>query len=145
MSKVLIVYASRTGGTKHIGELIAEGLRFSMVDVTLKDVKELNNELELIGFDAYVFGSSTYHGEMMKSMKSFLFLVEKAALQGKIGGAFGSFGWSGEAAERIYDTMKNIYTMDMVSAPLMLKAASIDGGMKMAQDYGKEVAAKILG
>ncbi len=145
MSKTLIVYASRSGETQNIGELIAEGLRFSQVDVTLKDVKDIKKETELAGYDAYVFGSSTYHGEMMKNMKSFLFLAEKAELQGKPGGSFGSFGWSGEAAERIYDTMKNIYGMEMVSTPLMLKAASIDGGIKMAHDYGKELAAKVLG
>ncbi len=54
-------------------------------------------------------------------VKTFLFLAERAELKDKKGGAFGSFGWSGEAAERIFDTMKNVYGMDMVSAPLMLK------------------------
>jgi flavorubredoxin len=145
MSKALIVYATRTGETRSIADVIAEGLRFSLFDVTLKDVKEIKNETELTGFDAYVFGSSTYHGEMMNSMKTFLFLAEKADLKGKKGGAFGSFGWSGEAAERIFDTMKNIYGMDMVSSPLMLKTSSVDGGVKVAQAYGKEVAAKVLG
>lgn len=143
MLRALVVFASRSGETRKIGELVAEGLRFSMVDVTIKDVKDMKNEEELDGYDAYVFGSSTYHGEMMKSMKSFLFLVEKADLKGKTGGTFGSFGWSGEAAERIFETMKNIYGMEMVAGPLMLKAASIDGGMKMAQDYGREIADKM--
>jgi flavorubredoxin len=144
MPKALIVYSTRNGETRNIAEIIAEGLRFSLVEVTMKDVKDIKKETELAGYDAYVFGSSTYHGEMMNSMKTFLFLAEKADLQGKKGGAFGSFGWSGEAAERIYDTMKNIYQMDMVSSPLMLKSSTIEGGMKVAQAYGKEVAAKIL-
>ncbi len=145
MSKALIVYASKTGETLNIGELIAEGLRFSLIDVTLKEVKAIRKEEDLIGYEAYIFGSSTYHGEMMKSMKGFLFLAEKAELSGKIGGSFGSFGWSGEAAERIFDTMKHVYGMDMVSSPLMLKAAALDGGIQMAQDYGKELAIKVLG
>ncbi len=140
MTKALIVYTSRTGETKKIGELIAEGLRFSFIDVTMKDVKNIKNIEEINGYDAYVFGSSTYHGEMMKNMKGFLFLAEKADLKDKIGAAFGSFGWSGEAAERIYNTMKNIYGMKMISQPLMLKAASIEGGIPMAQDYGREIA-----
>lgn len=143
MPKVLIVYATRNGETRKLGELIAEGLRFSMIDVTLKDVKELKKETDFEGYDGFLFGSSTYHGEMMTSMKSFLFLAEKGNLKGKAGGAFGSYGWSGEAAERIYDTMKNIYGMDMVSSPLMLKAVSIDGGIKASHDYGKELAAKL--
>ena len=38
MPKVLIVYATRTGETQKIGEFIAEGLRFSAVDVSLAAV-----------------------------------------------------------------------------------------------------------
>jgi flavorubredoxin len=143
MAKALIVYSSRTGETKKIAEIIAEGLRFSAVEVSLKDVTEIKRETELAGFDIYVFGSSTYHGIMMDRMKTFLFLAERADLKDKVGGAFGSFGWSGEAAERIYGTMKNIYGMDMVSTPLMLKTSSVGGGIKVAQDYGKELAAKV--
>jgi len=141
MPKALIVYSSRTSETKKIAELIAEGLRFSLVDVTIRDLAEIKRETELEGFDIYAFGSSTYHGEMMNRMKTFLFLAERADLKGKTGGSFGSFGWSGEAAERIFDTMKNIYGMKMVSGPLMLKTGSVQGGIKVAQDYGKELAA----
>lgn len=142
MPQALIVYSTRTGETQRIAELIAEGLRFSAVDVTMKDVTEVKQEADLDGFDIYVFGSSTYHGEMMNKMKTFLFLAEKLDLKNKVGGAFGSYGWSGEAAERIFDTMKNIYGMSMASGPLMLKTSWIDGGIRVAQGYGKELAAK---
>lgn len=143
MAKALIVYSTRTGDTRKIGELIAEGLRFSMIDVTIKDVKEIKKEADLEAYDVYLFGSSTYHGEMMNGMKTFLFLAEKADLQGKKGGSFGAFGWSGEAAERIFDTMKNIFNMDMAGSPLMLKSGSVEGGIKIAQTYGKEIALKL--
>ena len=143
MKKALIVFASRNGETEKMAEIIGEGMRFSMVDVTVKEVKELKKTEDLEGYDAYIFGSSTYHGEMMTPMKSFLFLAEQVDLKGKTGGAFGSYGWSGEAAERIFDTMKNIYGMNMVSSPLMLKTVTIEGGLKMAQDYGKEIGAQL--
>ncbi len=145
MARALIVYSTRTGETRNIGEIIAEGLRISMIEVTIKDVKEIRTEKDLAGYDGYAFGSSTYHGEMMSSMKTFLFLAEKADLKGKKGAAFGSYGWSGEAAERIFDTMKHIYGMDMVAGPLMLKTRSVAGGVKAAQRYGKELAAKMGG
>jgi multimeric flavodoxin WrbA len=73
----------------------------------------VKKEADLDGYDAYVFGSATYHGEMMQSMKTMLFLAEKANLEGKVGGSFGAFGWSGEAPGRIYETMKNIFKMNM--------------------------------
>lgn len=142
MAKVLIVYATRTGSTRKIGEIVAEGLRFSGHDVKLADVKDVKSENDVNGYDGYVFGSATYHGDMMQGMKTFLFLAEKADLSGKIGGSFGAFGWSGEAPERIYGTMENIFKMNMVGGPLMLKSADLGGGITMAQDYGRKLAAK---
>ncbi len=143
MSKALIVYATRAGGTKAIADLIGEGIRMGGVDAVVVDATEIRNEKDLADYDAYVFGSATYHGDMMQGMKTMLFLCEKVDLNGKVGGAYGAFGWSGEAPDRIYDTMKNIFNMEMVSGPLRLKSASLGGGKEMAQGYGKEVAKKI--
>ncbi len=143
MAKALIIYSTRAGETRQIGELIAEGMRFSGVEVRVADVKEIASEKDLAGYDAYVFGSPTYHGDMLQSMKAMLFLAEKAGLENKPGGAFGAFGWSGESPERIFGTMKNIFAMDMVSGPLMLKNTALGGGIKMAQDYGREIAGKL--
>jgi flavorubredoxin len=140
MAKALIVYATRTGETEKIADLIAEGIRFSGHEAEVRKVTDVKKEDDLKGFDAVVFGSPTYHGEMVQGMKTLLFMAEKAELDGKVGGAFGAFGWSGEAPDRIFDTMKNIYRMNMVSAPLRLKSSGLGGGMKMAQDYGREVA-----
>ena len=143
MAKALIVYATRTGDTEKIANLIAEGIRFSGHEAEIKKVTDVKKEDDLNGFDAVVLGSPTYHGEMVQGMKTLLFMAEKAELNGKVGGAFGAFGWSGEAPDRIFDTMKNIYQMNMVSVPLRLKSADLGGGMKMAQDYGREVAEKM--
>lgn len=143
MAKALIVCESRTGETVNIGNLIAEGIRFSGHEAVLVKTKDIKKETELEDYDALVLGSATYHGDMMQGMKTLLFLCEKAALEGKIGGSFGAFGWSGEAPDRIYDTMKHIFKMDMVKGPLRLKSSSLGGGMKMAQDYGREIAGKM--
>ena len=143
MGRALVVYATRKGSTRSIAELIAEGIRFEGGDAKVVDVTEIKKEADLAGYDGYVFGSATYHGEMMQGMKTLLFLAEKSDLDRKVGGSFGAFGWSGEAPVRIYDTMKHILGMDMVTEPLMLKSASLGGGVRMAQDYGREIAKKI--
>jgi flavorubredoxin len=142
MGKALVVFVTRTGGTKNIADLIAEGIRFEGGEARVIPVTEIKVEADLEGYDAYVFGSPTYHGEMMQAMKNMLFLAEKADLKGKVGGAFGAYGWSGEAPGRIFDTMKHILGMEMVGGPLMLKSAALGGGVQMAQDYGREIARK---
>ena len=145
MAHVKIIYASRAGQTKAIADLIAEGVRITGHEATVVEAKTIKKVRDLDGSDAVVLGSATYHGDMMESMKTLLFLAEKAALEGKVGGAFGAFGWSGEAPERIYNTMLNIYKMKMVSGPLALKSSLLAGGTQMAQQYGRDIAATVEG
>ena len=149
MTKALIVYATRSGSTKKIAEAIAEGLRIEGGDTNVVNVTQIKKEPDLAGYDAYIFGSATYHGDMMQGMKTMLFQAEKVDLEGKFGGSFGAFGWSGEASGRIFDTMNNLfrifdtmnnlYKMNMVSGPLRLKSVSPGNGKQTAQDYGREV------
>jgi flavorubredoxin len=143
MARVLIVYATRTGQTQNIADLIAEGVRFTGHEAAVVNSSDIKAETDLEGYDAFVFGSATYHGEMMPGMKTLLFLAAKANLEGKIGGAFGAFGWSGEASDRIYDTMKNIFKMEMIGSPLRLKSAGLQGGLQMSQDYGREIGKRL--
>ena len=145
MPKALVVYATRSGQTQSIAELVAEGIRFTGADAVVVNSTSLTKEQDLEGYDAYVFGSATYHGEMMQTMKTLLFLVAKMNLEGKAGGSFGAFGWSGEAPDRIYETMENIFKMDMVGTPLRLKSSSLQGGLQMAQYYGRAIGKKITG
>jgi flavorubredoxin len=143
MAKVLVVYATRTSSTRDIADLVAEGIRFSGNEAVIVDVKDIKNEADFEGYDGYVFGSPTYHGEMLQSMKTMLFLAERANLEGRVGGAFGAHGWSTEAQDRIYNTMKEVFKMDMAKGPLLLKSASLGGGVQMAQEYGKEIGSKL--
>jgi flavorubredoxin len=143
MGKVLIIFATRTGETQNIADLIGEGVRMGGHQADVVNVKNVKSEADLAGYDGYAFGSATYHGDMLQTMKTFLFLAEKAALNGRVGAAFGSFGWSGEANDRIYQTMKNIFQMNMVADCLRLKSSLLGGGVQMAQEYGRQIGQKL--
>ena len=47
MAKALVVYATRTGETENIGNLIAEGLRFSGVDAKVVNVNNIKKAEDL--------------------------------------------------------------------------------------------------
>jgi len=113
MKKVLIAYDSRTGKTEKMAESIAEGIRMTGHEAELKKITQIKSEAELQGYDAYVFGSPTYHRDMIGTMKTFLFLAQKANLGGKLGGAFGSYTHSGDAPAIIFDTMEHVFKMKM--------------------------------
>jgi len=144
--KVLIVYDSRTGHTEKMARYMSEGVRFSGNEVDIKKVTEIKNASDLQGYDGYIFGCPTYHRDMTQTMKTFLFLAQKANLSGKVGGAFGSYTHSGDAPKYIYDTMQYVFNMDMTDlGSFNLKEALIDKaeGMKACQDYGKAVGEKL--
>ncbi len=140
MKRILVAYMSKTGNTEKMAENIAEGIRLSGNEADLKKISALKKAEELKNYDGYVFGSPTYYRNMTGDMQTFLFLAEKAGLSGKLGGAFGSYMHSGEAARMIYDTMGNVFGMDMVKVgPLELKAPDVfsDEGVKKCLNYGK--------
>jgi NAD(P)H dehydrogenase (quinone) len=143
MKKVLIAYDSRTGKTETMAEFIAEGVRFAGNEAILKKLSEIKSEKELQGYDGYVFGSPTYHGDMTMGMKKVLFLAAKAKLAGKAGGAFGSHTHTGEAPALIFGTMENVFKMDMVSlGSFKLTEGEIEQGNAAGscQQYGKAVS-----
>ncbi|MFZ2087931.1 MAG: flavodoxin family protein [Desulfobaccales bacterium] len=144
--KVLIAYDSRTGHTERMAKYMAEGVRFSGCDVETKKITECKNEADIKGYDGYILGCPTYHRDMTQTMKTFLFLAQKADLRGKVGGAFGSYTHSGDAPKYIYDTMQYVFHMNMTDmGSFNLKEGMMDKseGIKACQDYGKVVAEKL--
>jgi hypothetical protein len=84
---------------------------------------------------------------MTQGMKQFLFLAKEAGLEGKIGGAFGSYTHSGDAAAIIFDTMENVYGMNMTDLGHFLiteKMITQQEGTKACQDYGRSIGEKLL-
>ncbi len=146
MKKVLIAYDSRTGKTEKMAEGIAEGIRIAGHEAALRRITQIKNESELNGYDAYVFGSPTYHRDMIGTMKTFLFLAQKADLRAKVGGAFGSHTHSGDAPAIVFDTMEHVFKMDMTSlGSFNLKEDLVDQmeGLRACQDYGKGICDKL--
>ena len=142
MKKVLIGYESRKGHTEKMANYIAEGARVAGNEVEVKALRDLKSEDDIKGYDAYLFGCPTYHRDITNGMKTFLFLADKAGLEGKIGGAFGSYTHSGDAPKLILDTMENVFHMNATnlgSFNLLEDKIETDDGMRACQQYGRAV------
>ncbi|RLB17777.1 MAG: nitric oxide synthase [Deltaproteobacteria bacterium] len=142
MKKTLIAYDSRTGNTEKMAQYIAEGIRFSGNEADVKRIRDMKSEKDLVGYDAYLFGSPTYHRDMIGTMKTFLFTAQKADLAGKLAGSFGSYTHSGDAPKIILDTMEFVFKMKITDlGSLRLKEAMLltAEGTKACQDYGKSI------
>jgi flavodoxin I len=144
MKKVLVLYYSRTGNTERMANAVAEGAQ-SIGEVDL----ELNYHVDpenLSSYDAILVGSPTYHHDMPVDFKN---LFEEAAVQGislngKIGAAFGSFGWSGEAPKLILEIMKYKFGMKVVEPPLLAKYVPDQNMLNACKDLGKLVSESLM-
>lgn len=140
MKKFLVVYVSRTGMTKKMAEWVAEGIRFSGSEADVKVLPQAKDAAAIAGYDGYVLGSPTYHKDMIQGFKTWLFQAQKAGLQGKVGGAFGSHTHSGEAPVLLHETMEHVFKMNMAGlGPLKMEERVVDtgDGMRACQQFGR--------
>jgi flavodoxin I len=144
MPKILVLYYSRTGNTEKMAKAVAEGARSVQgVDV------ELNYYIspeELAGFDAILVGAATYHHDMPVSFKTFFeeVAVKNINLKGKVGAAFGSYGWSGEAAKLVIEIMKNKFEMNVTEPPLPIKYEPDQASIEKCKELGKRIAERLI-
>jgi flavorubredoxin len=123
---------------------LAEGARsVPGVEVALKYYVRPD---ELEEATAIIFGSSTYHHDITLPIKQILEEAAKAKvqLQGKIGAAFGSYGWSGEAPKLILEVLKNKFGMRTIGSGLTLLYTPDKSGLEQCRNLGKTVAEKIV-
>ena len=144
MSKILILYYSRSGNTEKMANAVAEGAKnVEHSDVTLSYHIEAD---ELAGFDAIIIGAPTYHHDMPIDMKKLFEASESKGidLKGKTGATFGSFGWSGEAPKLLLEIMKNKFEMKVVTPPLLAKYVPDKVALDNCQSLGKTIAETLI-
>jgi flavorubredoxin len=144
MPKILIFYYSRTGNTEKMAKAIAEGAKSAAnVEVELNYYVEAD---ELAKFDAIFVGAPTYHHEMPIDLKKFFeeAAAKNISLKGKMGVAFGSYGWSGEAPKFVLEIMKNKFEMRVIDPPLLAKYAPDQNMLNMCRNLGKNVSESLI-
>lgn len=143
MLKVLIFYFSRTGNTEKMAKAVAEGAR--TVEGVEAEIKYQTMPEELVGFDAIIFGTPTYHHDMSTEMKNLLeeTAVKNINLEDKIGAAFGSYGWSGEAPKLVLEILRNKFRMRTIEPPLIIKYEPNDKGLALCRELGKKVSEQL--
>jgi flavodoxin len=146
MAKVLVAYFSLNGHTETMARYAAEGVRIAGHEATIAKLSTLKSVDDVRGYAGYLFGSPTFHRDMAEPMKTFLFLASKAGLEGKMGGAFGSYTHSGDAPGLIFETMQHAFRMKMTelgSFNLLEAVVDTDEGNHACQDYGRVLAGQL--
>ena len=107
---ILIAYVSAYGYTKDAAHLIAEGILESEgVTVEVADIENISLEdleSKLIMADGLLVGSPTINQNTLLPVYKLFALINPIRDKGKLGGAFGSYGWSGESPNLILENLR---------------------------------------
>jgi flavorubredoxin len=111
--KTLVVfYISAYGNTRRMAEALATGAEsIPGVRVSLYDLEggESGIFTDLIEeADGLAFGSPTINADAVKPIWDVLSSLTSVNVKGKLGAAFGSYGWSGEAVRLIEDRLRGL-------------------------------------
>ena len=109
--KALVIYDTMWHSTEMMAKAIADGLSQEGVSVLLFDLVTSHRSdilTEVLDAGALVIGSSTLNNGMLPRMADFLHYMKGLRPANKIGAAFGSYGWSGEAVKLISAGMEEM-------------------------------------
>ncbi|MCI5147859.1 MAG: MBL fold metallo-hydrolase [Candidatus Electrothrix sp. MAN1_4] len=109
--KALIIYDSMWHSTEMMAKSIAAGLLDKGINYKLLNLQvnhRSNVMCEVLEAGAIVLGCPTLNNGMLPRMAGFLMYMRGLRPTNKIGAAFGSFGWSGEAVKLMNTAMKEM-------------------------------------
>jgi len=141
MARLAIIYGTGFGNTGIMAKAIEEGARSAGIEVTIKKVEEAT-PFDVEKADAITIGSPTYKGAGMPTVIKYVESLSKLPLKGKVGAAFGSYGWSGEAAGVISRMLKG-YGMQVIEPDLRIKRMPEGEGVEVCRELGKLIAKKL--
>ena len=144
-NKALIVYDSMWGTTQKMAHKLKEGLLEAGISVTMRNLKSTHisdiitdvNDSKLI-----LLGSPTLNNGMLPSMGAFLTYIKGLRPRNRVGFAFGSFGWSGQAMSQIEEVMKEL-KWEIPIDGIKLKYIPDDSEFEDVKEVGKKLAAQI--
>lgn len=143
-----IFYMSSYDNTHKMAEVIMEGadtidgIVASMYDLASLEERNMIDLLE--ESDAIIVGSPTINGDAVKPAWDLLSCMAFLESQGKIGAAFGSYGWTGEAPEMLHDRMRWL-KFRLPVKPIKIKLIPTPEELDACFAFGKEIAEIAMG
>ena len=140
-SKALVMYDTMWNSTEMMALSVAEGLKEEGLSVQLMNLKENHRSeiiTEVLNARALIFGSSTINNGMLPTMADMLSYAKGLKPLGRIGAAFGSYGWSGEAPDLIRDTLRSM-NMKLVEPVIKVRYVPRPEALAACVELGRSV------
>jgi NADH oxidase (H2O-forming) len=145
---LLIFYISSYGNTRRMAEAVYAGaMQVPDVRVSLYDLEggEVDPFVDLIEeADGLIFGTPTINGDAVKPIWDLLSSLTVINIKTKLGGVFGSYGWTGEGVPLVEDRLRGL-KMRVPIPGLRVKLIPTDEEIQACHDFGLELAKELMG
>ncbi len=140
---LLVFYLSAYGNTRRMAEALATGAEnVSGVRVSIYDLEGCEPGIftDLVEeADCLAIGSPTINGDAVKPIWDLLSSLATVNVSGKLGIAFGSYGWSGEAVSLIEDRLRGL-KLRVPLTGLRLKLSPDEAELAQCRQLGESLA-----
>ena len=143
--KALVVYDTMWHSTEKMAEAIVRSLAEEGVDAKpfhLRTRHRSDIMTEVLDAGAVIVGSPTLNNCLFPTVSDFLCYMKGLKPANKIGAAFGSYGWSGEAVKLITKELEEA-KFRMVDPGLRVQYVPDAKGLEACRALGKKIAAEL--
>lgn len=143
---VVILYNSMWGATHEMADFIAKGLEESGLDYKIFNAAtaDRNDVLaEIFKAKGILLGSSTVNNGILTSLAPYLEDLAGLKFINKVGGAFGSYGWSGESPKILTEHLLKS-NIKVLLEGLKIKYMPDEQELEQCISFGRSFGEKVL-
>jgi len=145
-SKVLVMFDTMWGSTKKLAEAVAAGAAEAGAQVELINVRESHiTDIATEALDAavFAFGSPTLNQTLMPQMAAALTYLKGLKPTGKMGRAFGSYGWGKGGPEEVNKYLEEM-KVDIIGEPLKVQFVPGEDALGECRAAGRDMGEKAI-
>ena len=142
-----VYFYSHYGYTKMIAQALVDGMRSGGIETSVFDLYHDDDKMaemvSALSADILMFGSPTLHRGAAKEIWDMISYIDTANTRGKIGLAFGSYGWSGEGV-RVIEQLLRAARIKVYPEPQTAVYKPTEERLSEIRAFAEKMAAKCL-
>ena len=145
LRKAVVIYDTMWHSTEIMANAIAEGLIDEGISVKVMNLQVNHRSdviTEIVDSKAVIFGSATLNNGVLPRIADMLAYLKGLRPDGKIGAAFGSYGWGGEAVKIINAALEEM-KITLVDEGIKIKFVPTDDELKKCHELGVKLGKAI--
>jgi len=143
--KAVVVYDTMWHSTERMANEIAEGIAGEGIAVRPIHIRKTHRSeimTEVLDAAAVIIGSPTINNQMFPTVSDFLTYMKGLKPINKIGAAFGSYGWSGEAVKLINKELEDM-KFDVIDSGIRIQYVPEKKGLNDCFELGQKIGKAI--